>query len=77
MKSKIALRVSYVLLAICLAALVFDLGAYLMHIRYPDNIRLPLHVISFLWPLALALVAIFGWKPRTPPAGTDKSKPTT
>jgi hypothetical protein len=76
MKSKIALSICYVLLAICLAALVIDLGAYLVHIRLPDNIRLPLHVISFLWPLALALVAIFGWKPRTQPAAENKQNPT-
>ena len=66
MKS-IALRVSYVLLAICLIALALDLGAYLLHLNlFSAQVRLVLHVVSFLWPLALAAVAIFGWKPKTP-----------
>ena len=78
MKNQFGLRVCYVLLAICLAALVADLGGYLLHLGYPANIRVPLHVVSFFWPLALAAVVIFRWKPReaAPPAGPDKQKPT-
>ncbi len=54
-----AFRLSAVFLAITLAALVSDIGVYLLHIHLAPRIKNALDVIAFVWPLALVFFGTY------------------
>ena len=67
-----ALRVSAIFLAISLAALVSDIGAYLLHIHLAPKIKSALDVVAFVWPLALVF---FGTYQRRVQAAAQNQSP--
>jgi hypothetical protein len=70
-----ALRLSAIVLAVSLAALVSDIGVYLLHIHLAPKIKSALDVVAFIWPLALVF---FGTYQRRVQAegGQNQSRPT-
>lgn len=59
MSTHAALRLSAVFLAISLAALVSDIGVYLLHIHLAPRIKGALDVVAFVWPLALVFFGTY------------------
>ena len=69
-----ALRLSAIVLAICIAALVSDLAVYLLHIRVAPKVKTALDVIAFVWPLALVFFGTYLRKVQA--AATQKQSPS-
>jgi len=54
-----ALRISAVVLTISLAALVCDIGSYLLHIAVAPKVKQALDIVGFIWPLALVFFGTY------------------
>jgi hypothetical protein len=59
MNAHTAMRISAVFLAFSLAALVSDIGVYLLHIHLAPKIKGALDVLAFVWPLALVFFGTY------------------
>ncbi len=75
MNTHTALRLSAVFLAISLAALVSDIGVYLLHIHLAPKIKSALDVVAFVWPLALVFFGTYQRKVQAE-AVQNQSRPT-
>ena len=73
MSTRIAYGLSALVLALSLAALVCDLGAYLLHIALAARLKRILDVAAFIWPLP---AVFFGTYQRKMQAAAQDSKPT-
>ena len=68
-----ALRLSALVLALSLVALVSDIAVYLLHIRLPANVKTGLDIAAFVWPLALVF---FGTYRRKVQAAAENQSPS-
>ena len=69
-----ALRLSAVVLAISLMALVSDIAIYLLHIAVAAKVKQALDVVGFIWPLALVFFGTYLRKVQQ--AATQKRSPS-
>jgi len=59
MNLQLALRISAVVLAISLLALVGDLAVFLLHIPVAPRTKQVLDILAFAWPLALVFFGTY------------------
>jgi len=59
MNMHLALRLSALVLAVSLAALVGDIAIFLLHIPVAPRIKTILDVTGFVWPLALVFFGTY------------------
>jgi hypothetical protein len=75
MNMHLALRLSAVGLAICVAAMIANIAAYSLHLTMPPTVARVSWILGFAWPLALVFFGTYLRKVRQAGAAQEANPP--